>query len=149
MRNPNSKNPLEYTFNKNIIGGKKIFGINTRNIIEAIISIMLAGAVITAIPFVNEVKILLLIVAVIGLGGFNLKGIRQRSVSEMAIAWFRYKKNKRELHLRGPEYVKEKKNTINAGYSDKSVAEELIGKLKKRVDRFLAENSEDEVSEDN
>lgn len=138
--------PLEYDFNHNIISRHRIWGVGKRNIIEGAISTIIADLIILAIPFVSEVKIVLLISVSAVVLIFNIRGICNRSVSEIIIDEIKYQNRKRELHLRGPEYVKEKTTSYGGGYSDQSIAEQAIGKIKERIDEFLEKNDRERHS---
>lgn len=140
------ENPLEYSFNRNILPGNRIFGVGKRNLLEGIIVTLLADAVILQIPFVRDVKIVLLISISIILMIFNIRGIKNMAVTEIIVAEIRFQKNKRELHLRGPEYVREKKANYKGGYNDQSIAEQVVHAAKERIDRFLETNDKERNS---
>ena len=140
MRNPENMEVFELT--SNIISTGQILGMKQRNVIEGGIMTYIAIRIIGNIPFIFKVKVVLWILVSIALMIFNIRGIKGCALTEILIAEIRFRKNKRELHLRGPEYVKEKKSSYGSNYSEKSIAEEVIDWGRGHLDRFLKENSE-------
>ena len=99
-----AKDPRIYDITRNVLTKSKIGGLDKRNIAEAIISAALAAAVIFIIPFTTIVKGMSCAVICSALIVFNLRGIKNRSVSQIVIAEINFRKNRRKTHIRGPEY---------------------------------------------
>lgn len=138
-----------YHLTKNVIEHSKVMGIGKRNIVEAIIFTFLILAIIQLIPFTNLVKIITSIV----LGAFsiflNIVGIKHRSITEIVVAELRFRKNRRRLHLRGPEYVREKFKSDISESEDESIAERYFKLFKAKLDDFVERYGEEEGSDSN
>ena len=134
----NEETTRDLMLGKNIVKVGEIFGIKTRNLIEGIICAFLVVIIISNINFKPQIKLILnLSGAVLAILG-NIKGIKNKSLSQNLLAEIKFRKRKRKLHLRSPEYIRE---VVNGGeYEDESAFERWTRKNKERIDRFVEEN---------
>lgn len=141
----NNKNEV-YHLTKNVIEHSKILGIRKRNIVEAVVFTFLILAIVNAIPFTRLVKIISSLI----LGGFsialNLRGIKHRSVTEVVAAEIKFRKRRRRLHLRGPEYVRQKFQSDISETEDESIAERYFKRIKAGIGEFVERYGEEEDS---
>ena len=133
-----------YELTKNVIERNKFMGQNKRNIAEAIISSLLILTIIIAIPFTDLVTTIVCIVlcpvAFIGC----LRGVKHLSVTEAFMAELQFRKYRRRLHLRGPQYVRQKSRNSYSESEDESLAEKSFRLLKQRFNEFLDEYGKEE-----
>ena len=131
---------------QNVIERNKVMGINKRNIGEAIIFTLLIFLIVVVIPFTELVTIIICIVlcpvAFIGC----IKGIKHLSVTEILFAELEFRKNRRRLHLRGPQYVRKKSRNSYSESEDESLAEKCFRFIKQRFYEFLDEYGKEEDS---
>lgn len=138
---------LEFHICDNIVKETSILHIPIRNWIEAIAFVFIVGFIISLIPFTSEARTGMLIIYC----GFSfymgLKGIKNRSVTEAIIDWIRSTLNRRKLHLRGPEYAREKKeikqyDIAYASYARRKyyeLREKLVGFAEGRIEGYSGE----------
>lgn len=142
-----NEDEMLFNLTKNVIQKDKILGISKRNWVEAIVEGVLIFGLIAVLPFTPIVKIVSLIVIEVVLGFFNLRGYKNRSLIQIITAEYKFKKNRRELHLRGPEY-KWTKGAYKYDEDDgnKSEFEKLYGFAKKRISGFVEKYSDNNNS---
>lgn len=127
---------------ENVIQSGQIFGIPHRNWGEAII---FTGCVVIGIlmaPF-TEIATLMGII-VFGFASFItfLRGYKNRSLTQILIAEAKFRKNKRVCHLRGPQYVRNKRVIISADMEGQSKASKMINNAKAKLIELAKENIE-------
>lgn len=135
-----------YHLTKNVIESSRIMGIRKRNIVEAILFTGLILTIINIIPFTNLVKIISSIILGLFSVVLNIKGIKHRSLTEVIVAELKFRKRRRRLHLRGPEYVRQKFQSDISETEDESLAERLYRQFKSSLDEFVEQYSEEENS---
>lgn len=134
-----------FELTKNVIRKDQLLGIDKRNWLEAIVEGVLVLLFIMILPFTAIVKIVSIIVIEVVLWFFNLRGYKNRSLIQIILAEYKFKKNRRMLHLRGPEYRWTKgAYTYNEDDSNKSEIEKLYGFIKKHVSRFVEKYSDND-----
>lgn len=124
-----------YEIIPNVYETGTLFGIRKRNWIEAFSFGGIAVGLIQLIPFTDLVNGIVSVSVFSAIFAINLRGILNRSITEIISAELRFKKNKRILHLRGPEYVKKKQDFSMYG-GDESNGQVIIKKFKRRVGEF-------------
>lgn len=127
---------------RNVLQRNKVFGIDKRNWIEAISFSLLGLSIVRNVRFTHDVKTLVSLVTVSVLFFFGIRGIMGRSVTKVIIAEIKFKKNRRKLHLRSPEYARSKKSKKSSSYEEQSVAKQAFIRIKEYVDRFVDTYSE-------
>lgn len=125
-----------YQLTPNVIESGTLLGIPHRNWIEAVASSLIAVFIITAIPFTPVYTGVLCIMVSSALIAINLKGIQNRSVTQMIVAEISFLKNRRILHLRGPEYAKTVQNFNMYLNADKSNGEIILGKITEALNNY-------------
>lgn len=143
MEDNNEQNDVIYRITPNVIETGYFFGIPVRRWVEAIVFCVLFDLFVMAIPFTTTVHTVLIIVIDAVLFGFSLHGIHNRSIIQFAIAEWKFRKTRRVLHLRGPEYVKKKQDFNSYIGLDNT----NFGLIVARVKGFL-NNYADKVIED-
>lgn len=140
--NQNEDQPLiSYTIPDNILQSKRYFGFRRRNIIEAVISILIVGFVIYIIPFVTRVKIIFLVILCASVGILNLVGIKDLSLSELFLNLIISQHNRGIYHLRSIKYESRKQRDIKSesefltGYGE-SAADKTFSKAKELARRI-------------
>lgn len=81
-------------------GTRRVGDIPIRNLIEGIIESVIALIIIAMIPFVPNLKLMLIILFSISTMAFNIMGFRNRSLTEILFMWIRFQKSKKILKLR-------------------------------------------------
>jgi len=107
--------------------------IHHRKLIEAIMAMIITGMVITSINFVIKIKIILLITCCLAMGFLFLKGIKNRSITQIIFAEYKFRKSRRCAHLRSINYVKKNRKSFFAGVEGETTAEKTVNVLKKRL----------------
>ena len=118
----------------NVLQKGKLFGIPYRNYIEAILGALLVFIIINLLPFTPLVTTISSIVLCISVIFFAIRGFKNRSITQIFFAEMRFRKRKRRLHLRTPEY---KRRARLEGYNDESVFETIIRKAKSGYYEFI------------
>ena len=129
---------------QNVIERNKFMGMNKRNIGEAIIFTLLIFLIVVAIPFTDLVTTIVCIVlcpvAFIGC----IRGVKHLSLTEALAAELQFRKYRRRLHLRGPQYVRKKSKNSYSESEDESLAEKCFRIIKQRFNEFIDEYGEEE-----
>ncbi len=131
-----------YHLTKNVIDKTKIFGFPKRNLMEAAISLVLLILVLFLIPFTTIVRVIAFLVFGTALFVINLRGIHNHSITQIMIAEYKFRKNRRILRLYGPEWKRKK-----GGYSyvsessDNEKIRKIAETVKQRINQFIDENS--------
>lgn len=137
-----------YNISLNCIESGTFFNIPHRRWIEAVIFTIIVIVIIKFIPFTTVVGNVLCITLGAPTFGFFLKGIKNRSVTEMILAEIRFRRNRRVLHLRGPEFKKEKQDFSKYAGGDETNAERFIRRIKELLngyaDKVLEESDSSE-----
>ena len=141
MNEPEQERLYEFTIPENIMESKRVFGYRTRNWIEGLICVGIAGFIILQIPFVLRVKIIFLICICAPILLINLIGIRDQSIFEMISNFHVAKGNKGEYHLRKPndeEHCKSRKmsQSYNGIGNGESAADKLGDLIKGKIAEF-------------
>lgn len=89
-----------FTIPENFMQVSRFFGFRIRNIIEAVISALVVGGIVSFIPFVLKVRIICQVVLGASVGLRFLIGQGERSMSEFIIDYVRYRQRAKRLHLR-------------------------------------------------
>ena len=103
MAEENNKIP-RVRLNRNVLSKNRIYGIPKVNIVEAIFFTIAVWLIILSINFtklVSSVCILVLCPIVFVCG---VKGIKSRSVLQFLLSNIKFVRNRKMLHLRGPEF---------------------------------------------
>lgn len=135
-----------YRLTQNVLTNDKVLGLNKRNWAEAIIITAMFLIGLNLIPFTMIVRGFASAVFGTSLFVFLLRGIKHRSVIQMILKEYKFRKNRRRLHLRSPEYVRKKVRSSYSESEDESIAEHYFKYVKGRIDRFIDEYSEEENS---
>lgn len=145
----NSNSKLITTLTPNVIKTGYILGKPRRNWIEAIIVDAIFIAILFIIPFTSTVRNIILLIIGPSIFYFFYRGIMNRSVIEMLTAEYRFLKNRRVLHLRGPEYVKKKQSLSNyIGGDDEDLIDRIVRSITGKL-REIAKNWSEEDSGEN
>ena len=130
------KNIIKYPLSKNIIRQGVFLGKPVRNWIEGIVFGGVTIAVIQQIPFTTLANIVFTALWGGSAAAFGIRGIKNRSVTEMLIDQVKYIKNKRKAHLRGPEYVRNKKEFKEYNIKYSTVAEQIYAGTREKLLEF-------------
>lgn len=141
------KNFATYPLSKNIIRQGVILGYPVRNWIEGIVFGGIAIFIIQHIPFTTLANFVFTILWGGAATAFGIRGIKNRSVTEMLIDQVKYIKNKRKAHLRGPEYVRNKKEFKEYNIKYSTVAEQLLAGAREKLLEFAYKHTEVKGSE--
>ncbi len=92
-----------YHIPTNFTDAGRLFGVfEIRNTIETVI---LTAPIIYLsflfVPFELSKKVIFILVIIVPVGGFGLIGISDDSLSRWAQMWWRWRKNRRQIHYRG------------------------------------------------
>lgn len=136
----------EVILTRNVYSKEKFMGVDKRNIVEAILFLVLLILILWIIPFTRIVRIISFIVLAPTLVIFGIRGIKHRSVLKMLSAEIKFRKYRRRLHLRGPEYVRKKVKTRYDESEDESLLEHGWRLAKERISQFIEQYGEEEDS---
>ncbi len=121
----------------NALESKRILGIKMRNLIEAGVMTVIAGFIITQIPFVTRVKIIFLIIICLSVAFVNFIGIKNQSLTEALINWIMYRKNKTIYHYKDLTIERqEKKVAKHTSALNESMLEKGIRIAKERYREY-------------
>lgn len=140
MAEENNKIP-RVRLNRNVLSKNRIYGIPKVNIVEAIIFSIAVWLIILSINFtklVSSVCILVLCPIVFVCG---IKGIKSRSVLQFLLSNIKFVRNRKMLHLRGPEYKRKENQYASQENIDESVVEKIIRLAGEKLRKFIEENS--------
>lgn len=121
----------------NIIEIGNLLGFPYRQWAEAIGFTLLFILIIALIPFTFWVRFFICLVYGFTIFTISLNGIKNRSVTQFLLDERKFRKNKRVLHLRGPEYMKSK-----ADIQSYEGGEDFIGKQITRVKQLIIESAD-------
>lgn len=138
-----------YGLTRNVIEKNKILGKNKRNIKEANVFTLLIALIVVAIPFTFTVTIIICVVLCPLTFLACIVGIKHLSLTEILSAEREFRKNRRRLHLRGPEYVRKKNKTAYSDSEEESLAERTFKYFKQRLDDFVEKYSTEDDSKSN
>ncbi len=136
----------KYILGQNIIENGKVFGVERRNLIETVISVGFVTILIMLIPFTKYVKVFSISVIDLVLGYINIRGIQHRSVTQIIIAEIKFRKNRRMLHLRGPEYTRKKGVYSFEEAGNESTFESWTRAVKEFIAKFIERYGSDQDS---
>ena len=85
---------------KNRGGTRRIWDVPIRNLVEGVIETLIVGTVIFFIPFIPQLKIMLIIAFSMAILIINIMGFRNRSWTEILFLYIRYRCSKKTLKLR-------------------------------------------------
>ncbi len=136
-----------YPLSKNVIRQGEFLGYPIRNWIEGLVFGGIAVFVIQHIPFTTLASIVFTLLWGGAATVFGIRGIKNRSVTEMLMDQLKYLKNKRKAHLRGPEYVRNKKEFKEYNIKYSTVAEQLLAGAREKLLEFAYKHSELDSSE--
>jgi hypothetical protein len=148
MANENEEKS-RYNISLNCMESEQFFGIPHRRWFEAIFFAFIVIVIIRLIPFTDVVKNVLSFTFGGSTFAFFLKGLFNRSVTEILMAEIKFSKNRRVLHLRGPEYKKQKQDFSKYAGGDETNAERLIRRFKEALNGYADKVLEDSDSEEN
>lgn len=131
-----------FRINANVLSKKEIMGIPKRNIVEAVIFTIAVFLVLRLIPFTKTAMIMFSIVLCSLTFYFSIRGIANRSITQILIAELKYHKNKCVRHLRGPEYMRKEGRYKNNESSNESAFETAAKTVKKYVNDYIDKYSE-------
>ena len=141
------KNIIAYPLSKNIIRQGVILGRPTRNWIEGIIFGGVTIAIIQHIPFTTLASLVFTALWGGAATAFGIRGIKNRSVTEMLIDQIKYIKNKRKAHLRGPEYVRNKKEFKEYNIKYSTTAEQIYAGTREKLLEFAYKHGQNDDGE--
>lgn len=137
----NENNEISFIFTINIVDTGAFLGIPWRRWIEGLCFGGVGVLIICAINFTSLVKTIISLIVFFTLFFFGVKGIMNRSITEMLLAEIKFWKNRRELHLSGPEYLRSKKTKITG--EGKSNGEEIANRIKARLIEFARQQRQE------
>ena len=141
------KDPRIFHYTKNVIQSERFMGIQKRNIYEAIAIVVFLIVVIASLPFTSVVKTMSIIVLCPTTLIICIRGVKNRSIGQIITAEIKFRKNRRELHLRGPEYKREKGEMHYDENANDSIAEKGIRIVRTKINEFIGKYSDPEDSE--
>ncbi len=144
-----STNDLEvYTIPANVLRSRNLFGFPKRNWIEGGVEALLAGYLLNLIPFVAKVKVISILVICLSILTVNLMGIKNRSITQIVIAFFKHRRIKAVYHL-GSVSNYDKHKGIQAGSPEgESAAEKVIRIVKSKASEYAGiVNDEDDTGQ--
>ena len=137
-----------FSLESNVLQRGFLYSFARRNVAEALV---ISGSICYAIMTINFtlfVKAVYLLV--FGLGTFVLiaRGYKNRSFLQAAHDYVHTLKTRKQLHLRGPEYVRQDIKIQEGENADKSIAERIYENARIRLDRFVEQyGGEEEAGE--
>ena len=143
-QNNGQKEPafVEKTIINNVIEQGNFLGFPYRQWAEAIGFTLLFILIVLLIPFTKIAKFFICLVYGFTIFGFSLKGIKNRSITLFLSDEYKFRKNRRILHLRGPEYIKTK-----ADIQSYEGGDDFIGKQIERIKYALIQGADKILSE--
>lgn len=121
MNNDEEKDPNLWFLNKNVISKGKTFGIPNRNIFEAVFFTSLTEYCIVSINFTKVAFVSCTVIICPIVFGLFLRGLKNRSVLQILFSSIKFHFNRRELHLRSPEYTVSKSHGSRIVYTPNEI----------------------------
>ncbi len=133
-----------YRISGNVVKESSILGIPLRNWIEGAVFALIVFWIIQQIPFTTTVKNIFRVIycGAVFIGG--LIGIKNRAVTEFLVDEIKFLKNRRRLHLRGPEYERNKKEYKHYEVGHSSIARRKFDEAMARLRQVAGETGEEE-----
>lgn len=122
---------------RNILQKNKILGVYKRNWIEACVLGVAGFFAIKKFNFVNDIELVLSVMAFVSLFYLGIVGIQGRSITQILFAELKFRKRRRKLHLRSAEYVRKKNTEKDSVYEEKSIAEQLAFTIRTKLNKFI------------
>lgn len=131
-----------YYIPENVLKSKLLMGFPKRNWVEGLLEAAVAALLVNMIPFVIKVKIIVLIVLCGTIIAGNLIGVKNRSIIQVIVAFFKYQKNRKEYHLGSVTNYERKKRAVQT-QSDQnlSAAEKAYHYVKGKFAVYIEEAS--------
>ena len=129
----------KFEFRKNLINSN----VWKWKLAETIVAVIIVNGALVQVPFVPKIGTIIQFTTSVTVSFFTLKGIGEDSLLQRIIAEIRFKKNRKELHLRSAEYVRKQRNTSGVEREDQSLAEFYLVKGKKLFSEFVEKNAEE------
>ncbi len=149
MKDREEDREMNYQLRLNCIENDSFLGISYRKWVDTFVFGGAVFLIIMVIPFTSLVTTILLVTIMIPTIMLCIHGICNRSVSEMLFAEMRFRKNKRVLHLRGPEYVRQKTDFSKYAGGDETNGERIVRTIKESLNRYADSILEGEDSKNN
>ena len=118
----------------NVVRKGTFLRISYLNWAEAAIAAFISAGIISLIPFIPSIKRALIILVGVTVFVFVLRGIKNRSYIQILFAEFNFRRKRRRLHLRAPNYKKSKKVEV---INNESYIETIANYLRRRNDEFV------------
>lgn len=147
MAENNEKESVDYELNENVIRKRKVGKIPMRNIIEGILFGGCGVLIVCQVNFVSKIKIMISVVVFISILVGSIKGIKRKSFTQIVLKEITFRRNRRELHLRSPEYEQGESKFKNDDGNETSYATVYIEKIKKRINEFVEKYSDEDSGE--
>ncbi len=128
-----------FLIHENVIQINRIFGLRKRNLIEGGIFSLIAAFFIYLVPFVPKVRMIVIICCTIFIMVFSAVGVKNQSITEVFINWWRVKKLNKRMTLRSIKYA-EKESKVqslnkNSIYGE-SYADQIIRFFRTKISEF-------------
>lgn len=133
--------------NENVLTKGKFHGKSYRNIAESIVFAGIVAYIILRINFTELVTNMSLLILCPLVMYLCIKGIKNRSVTEIIQAEIKHRFKRRRLHLRGPEYVR-KESKYAKEQTNESLVESVWNKIREKAEIFIAEYANDDDEKD-
>ena len=147
LNNDEEKDPNLWFLNKNVISKGKTFGIPNRNIFEAVFFTSLTEYCIVSINFTKVAFVSCTVIICPIVFGLFLRGLKNRSVLQILFSSIKFHFNRRELHLRSPEYVKKENQYANEETINESFFESIWRHIQKWLRSFIEKYSDSEETD--
>lgn len=129
-----NENQTYNTIPENIVRKGMLLGKPIRNWIEGAVLGFLFVKLVQFIPFVEHIGNIMKVVVFVIVAFLCIRGFKNRSVTQIIIDEFRFRRRKRRLHLRTPNYVRVVKSDALV---NESAIEYALRKAKERINIFI------------
>ena len=130
----------------NVLQGKRLFGFRIRNVVEAGIWVALIYKLVSLVPFVTRVRWIVIVCLCLVAILVNLMGVKDMTISEVAINFVHCKMTGKIYHLRSVDHAKKEKRNNNgqvAAQINESAAERIVRSVKEKWAELTTDDEED------
>ncbi len=146
MQEKEKQTQEDIVLEKNVLDKGYIFTIPVRNIIEGAIVTLIIIYIICSINFTTYVKVFSCLVYGTGTMFVFIRGYKNRSFIQIIQDYIHALRNRKILHLRGPEYERQDVAIKEGEGDDKSILAKWFDEVKERLRGFTEQYAEEENS---
>lgn len=134
----------EYDFNENVVRKHKVGKTSMRNIAEGVLFGGCGVLIVCQINFVLQIKTMVSVIVFVSILFGSIRGIKRKSFTQVVLKEIAFRRNRRKLHLRSPEYEQKESRFKSDDGDEKSYAAVYIEKFKQQINEFVEKYSDED-----